>query len=516
MEVGSVFVLVFAFFSSGIMRLYGSAPQLLTALSYVTITKADREAASNQQQQCPANTDISLSWYPPPKTDLNQLDKVFTAQDTHGLIFDTSEPPLNGYDYCNMPHAHKDTYPEPGKGYQLEYVEVIQRHHKRTPYAHNVFPVENYPWYCDDENLYYGAMAMETQEGSRATWWQVYQSPQNPMHQGFNGSCQFPQMTRGGLNDAHKHGEHLIQVYRGTMGFLPGDYHEHTVGYRVTNNVITSQSGAFVLQGMWYGRKEKHTPLFIQPASIDSLEPSYPCKYADKLYASYGVGSDEKEWKKHLDQSSELKARLDRISGVDPEDEEWSQSWDHYFDNLSSKLCHDKALPCSTKNESDCVTREEADQVFRLGMYEYSYIYRDHPDSLNASVASYGGWISEIAQNIRQGGMGIGKSSVPGTSPRMRYRHNIAHDGSMARLLSILQANQMVWPGMGAEIIFEVFSKKDCFYVRVLWGGQILRSSHPAFGRMDMIPAETLLAYFDGLVGENGSKIPGMCRSNPH
>ena len=77
----------------------------------------------------------------------------------------------------------------------------------------------------------------------------------------------------------------------------------------------------------------------------------------------------------------------------------------------------------------------------------------------------------------------------------------------------------MVWPGMGAEVVFELFSKagksgKDerCYYLRVLWGGQILRSSHPAFGRMDMIPIGTFLAYVDGLVGQRGSKIPEMCR----
>ena len=498
------------------MRLYGSAPRLFTALSFLVISNADKEAASSEQTKCPENNDISLNWYPPPKTELNTLNTVLTStKGTNSFIFDTSEPPLNGYDYCNMPHVHKDAYPFAGDDYTLEYVEVIQRHHKRTPYADNTFPVENYAWNCDDENIYFGAMALESQAGARATYWQVYQSPQNPLRWGFNGTCQFPQITSAGLSDAHKHGEDLVQVYHGEIGFIPAQYHEHTFGYRVTNNVITSQTGGSVLQGMWNGRMEKDTPLFIEPASIDSLEPAYPCKYADKLYESYGVGSDSKDWLKHLEDSSELRARLDRLSGVDPKDEEWSQSWDHYFDNLSSRLCHDKPLPCSESNSSDCVTREEADQVFRLGLYEYSYIYRDHPDSLNASVASFGIFISELAQNLRQGGTGEGKSSVPGTSLRMRYRHNIAHDGSIARLLSILQVNQMVWPGMGAEVIFEVFSKEDCYYVRVLWGGQIMRSSHPAFGRMDMIPIGTLLAYFDGLVGENGNKIPAMCKSKP-
>jgi hypothetical protein len=36
----------------------------------------------------------------------------------------------------------------PPRNYTLEYVEVIQRHHKRTPYASNTFPKEDIPWTC--------------------------------------------------------------------------------------------------------------------------------------------------------------------------------------------------------------------------------------------------------------------------------------------------------------------------------------------------------------------------------
>jgi hypothetical protein len=100
------------------------------------------------------------------------------------------------------------------------------------------------------------------------------------------------------------------------------------------------------------------------------------------------------------------------------------------------------------------------------------------------------------------------------TSPSVRYRHNIAHDGSISRLLSILQIEKMVWPGMGSEVVFELYSKNDCYFLRVLWGGQVLRSSLPAFGSMDMVPFATVLGYFDGLVGVRASKVPGLCAAN--
>ena len=39
----------------------------------------------------------------------------------------------------------------PPKKYTLQYVEVIQRHHKRTPYASNIFFKEDNAWSCVGE-----------------------------------------------------------------------------------------------------------------------------------------------------------------------------------------------------------------------------------------------------------------------------------------------------------------------------------------------------------------------------
>lgn len=264
-----------------------------------------------------------------------------------------------------------------------------------------------------------------------------------------------------------------------------------------------------LIPGLYPALASTDIPLNIQPDSIDSLEPTYSCAYADALYASYGPGSTSPAWLAHIDAAAPLKRRLDALSGVDPSDEDWSQSYDHYFDNLSSRLCHDKPLPCNINDTSNCVTTAEAEEVFRLGEYEYSFIYRDTAQSLPASTASYGVWIAELAANLRSA------MTTPSSSEedRVKYRHNVAHDGSVSRLLSILQLDKMVWPGMGAEVVFELYSEGEggCHFLRVLWGGKTLVSSHPAFGEMSMVPVETVLAYFDGLVGRGASKVPGLC-----
>ena len=166
----------------------------------------------------------------------------------------------------------------------------------------------------------------------------MYTSASNPFApQGFNGTCQFPQITRRGLDDSWQHGKDLCEVYKERFGsplVNPSDQ----VSYRVTNNVITSQVASIVVAAMYESAEE--LALAVQPASIDSLEPKYTCQEGAALYNSYGVGSTNLNWTAHLSASQPLFDVLDHISGVAPDDVGFHQSWDHYFDNLSSRLCH--------------------------------------------------------------------------------------------------------------------------------------------------------------------------------
>jgi len=331
----------------------------------------------------------------------------------------------------------------------------------------------------------------------------------------------------------------------------------------------------------------------VEPSGYDSLEPTYPCPVSSNLFNAIKSGSN---WTLHLTSAAPLYSILDNISGISPTETNlgFHVSFDHYYDNLSARQCHGKPLPCKLVNglnSSNCVRQEEADEVYRLGNYEYSYIYRDDPRSLPASLTSYGVWIGELTTHIRE--------FMAGTSDVI-YRHNVAHDGSISRLLSVLQIDVMVWPGMGSEVVFELYKKEgtststtaptstssvitpncnhdnclrqliasssaasagcesylissatsipsfasNCdnspsrvssacsclvtptsttlsspptlnsasgYYIRVLFGGKVLRSSSPTLGLMDMLPIETLLAYFDGLVGQGASLIVGKC-----
>ncbi|CAO2657274.1 Nn.00g034000.m01.CDS01 [Neocucurbitaria sp. VM-36] len=461
------------------------------------------------------NDTVDLSWHAPKKSWVNDLGQVLNGTGTNGFVFSGSQLPkgvkYGTYNWCNMPHVRKEEYPRAGKEYELVYVEVIHRHHKRTPYASNTFPKESYGWQCDDQGLfYYGQPLNPAGNESSSTFWSVYTSETNPFAQtGFKGSCQFPQITRQGLDDSWQHGKDLYGVYHDLLKFLPHDMSDK-VSFRVTNNVITSQVAGMVINGMYAPKHD--VPLRIQPTNIDSLEPQYSCAKASSLYSSYGVGSTASNWTLHLTSAKPLFTSLDSISGIAPDSTDWHKSFDHYYDNLSARQCHAKPLPCNINDTTSCVTQDQANTVYRLGQYEYSFIHRDSPQSLAAAVGSYGVFLAELAQNIR--------SAVSGEIPVL-YRHNVAHDGSVARLLSILQVEQMVWVGMGSEVVFEIYQEKKKGYgreegkkyIRILWGGQVLRSSNPSLGEVDMLDLDVFLGYVDGLVGERAGRVVEFCKS---
>ncbi|KAI1134274.1 phosphoglycerate mutase-like protein [Hypoxylon sp. FL0543] len=479
---------------------------------------------------------IDLGWHPPSNTSINNLTAALKDTGVYGFIFNTSETPdaqYGTYNWCNMPHVRQSEYIKPAIGYELKYVEVVQRHHKRTPYASNSFPVESYRWDCNDQGLYYygrhlGSDSKQPAEG----FWKGYISPVNPYTpSGWIGTCQFPQISSAGLDDSWVHGRDLYGVYHDLLGFLPGrdeDWRTQ-VNYRVTQNVITSQVAGMVISGMW--ETTDSIPLMIQAAGVDSLEPQYSCSVGSEMFNAIESSSNA-AWQDHLDAAADLFSTLDNISGVPPDDSGFHASFDHYFDNLSARQCHAKPLPCRLQdgvNSTTCINQDLADAVYRMGQWEYSQIYRDAPTSLAASTATYGVWIAELSEHFR---------NVMAGEEGPIYFHNIAHDGSVSRLLSILQADIMVWPGMGSEVVFELYRRngnatassnfgnstgvkvsrtktkgEDAiqYFVRVLFGGKPLKSSNPSLGLLDMLPAGILLEYFDGLVGANASLVVAKC-----
>lgn len=228
----------------------------------------------------PSGEAAQARWHAPKRTQVNELDKVLTSEGVYGFIYDTSLTPdanYGTYNWCNMPHVRKEEYVKPSDEYHLTYVELvsramdllyafetplltgercyqIHRHHKRTPYASNSFPVESYPWDCGDQALHYFGEPFQGPDAARA-YRQGYISTTNPFEaSGWTGTCQFPQITSEGLTDSWQHGADLYGVYGELLGFLPSRDDaslESKVVYHVTNNVITHQVAGMIVNAMW-------------------------------------------------------------------------------------------------------------------------------------------------------------------------------------------------------------------------------------------------------------------------
>ncbi|KAH6856151.1 histidine acid phosphatase [Chaetomium sp. MPI-CAGE-AT-0009] len=501
--------------SLSLLLLNQGLSEMLLHASYMLVAFAGTGLSQSLHR---GNETVDLSWHAPKQTQLNNLTAVVDGDGVYGFIYNSSDTPdeiYGVYNWCNMPHVRKKEYAKAPREYELVFVEVIHRHHKRTPYSSNAFPVEPYQWNCDDQGLYHHGEPFGKPQKATPAYWQGYTSEVNPfVPSGWIGSCQFPQITSEGMSDSWQHGEDLYAVYHNLLNFLPGRNDpswRRKVAYRVTHNTITSQVAGMLIHGMW--RTTERVPLLIQADAVDSLEPRYACPAARALSGRLTNRDADAAWAAHLDAAGPLYARLDAISGVPASDAGFHASLDHYYDNLSARQCHQKPLPCGGDDDKACVTQELADRVYRFGHWEYNHMYRGSREALAASAASYGVWIAELAAHLR-GAM------APGGNGGVIYFHNVAHDGSMSRLLSVLQLDAMVWPGMGSEVVFELFRKRGGgggggrYFLRVLFGGRVLVSSNPSLGVMDMLPVETLLAYFDGLVGEGAKLVVGKCNGS--
>ncbi|EAL17540.1 hypothetical protein CNBM1060 [Cryptococcus deneoformans B-3501A] len=444
----------------------------------------------------------ALTHYPPANTSNTRLDQVLNGSGAPG-IYDSSTTPDSKYGEYNcklmtwtvqMPHVRKQEYKTPSKEYELEYVEVIQRHHKRTPYASNTFFKEDISvsetcalrrkhiltsilipqWDCSKEGPYHYAKDANGLN-TAPVYWQAQANTRNPFEYtvgpGFlNSTCQFPSITSEGLDDAYIHGKDLRGVYHDKLKFLPNKGEKDKYKFRVTNNVITSQTLSGLVSGLFPGGHEYDA--LIQSDSWDSLEPSISCALQSTVASA--ITDISSEWGVHLNRSLELRERFYNVSGIEwDNDAGWSTSWDHPYDNLSAKQCHGKPLPCSLNNTAICTPQEDADAIYRLGNYEYAY-----------NALTMGAWFIELQDHIN--------GKIDGSND-VKYFHNFAHDGSISPVLGVLQIDKKTSPSP--------------YFIRVLLSGQPLETSTP-LGTLDMVPWDEFEKYLNETIPED---LVGMC-----
>jgi len=316
------------------------------------------------------------TFYPP---NLNSTSWITNTTGTYGGVYqdDTYETVFNAtygtYDYCFMPHPRAQEYQTPAPvangsvKAELVYLHYIQRHQRRTPY--NILPGgENQQYYCGniDTFLYAGPGAGVYAPAPMRVYAASYTDPTNPLDDTYvEGSCQYPQLTIGGLLDGYEHGADLWGVYGQKLDFLPRTP-DNTTFFRTSDSALTQQSAGGVLRGIWPYYNQP-VPLHEQAGAIDTVNEGWSCSLRGQVLSAI---ESTPEWESHLNATAPLLAQL---SNYTQNESAWTATFDHLSDNFQARLCNGYDLPCNVNDTSDCVTMAQADEVFRAGDWEWNY-----------------------------------------------------------------------------------------------------------------------------------------------
>ncbi|KAL4937841.1 hypothetical protein BDV06DRAFT_232325 [Aspergillus oleicola] len=442
------------------------------------------------------------SFYPP----LNHTTYITNASlGSYGGVFsapsDSASPTGdNVYNYCTMPHPHVDSYalPRPvGNGSvsaKMVFLEYVQRHQRRTPY--NILPGgENQEYNCDAIHPHLFAAPATSGQQPLQVYAQTYTDTTNPFVQDYvNGTCQYPQLTIGGLLDGYQHGQDLRSVYTDKLGLIPStlDKDDKRVLFRSSTSPLTQGTAGGVLRGLWPNYKG-HLSLHQQAECVDTINRGFSCAARDTILNE--IQSTD-EWNEHLSVSAPLRNKLADMFGA-TNSTDWLNTWDHFADNFQARLCNGYSLPCSRSNPSSCVNQAEAFEVFRAGDWMYNYWWRGNPYVTEYIRVIEGMFIGELVRKFE---------AVRDGKEESVYNHVFAHDGDIAPLLGALGIRALRWPGMGSNVAFEIWeTSAGEFFARVLYSGRAIETVH---GVLEWVPLNRLIEILMVYVPED---IVALC-----
>ncbi|QSZ34730.1 hypothetical protein DSL72_007585 [Monilinia vaccinii-corymbosi] len=419
---------------------------------------------------------------------LGSYGGIYSALEKSGI----SNVTYGTYDYCSMPHPRASEYKLPAPvanrnvKAQIVYLEYLQRHQRRTMY--NVLPSgETVPFNCSDILPYlYAGPRDATSQQPISVYSQTYTDPGNPfLGKYISGTCQYPQLTMGGLLDGYQHGRDLSEVFgaTGNLSLFPKFPSLEATYFRSSESPLTQQSAGGVLRGIW-PRYKASIPLHQQATSLDTVNAGYSCAAISSTLAKI---QSTQQWQAHLAATSNLRSTLGNMFSADSS--AWQGMMDHFADNFQARLCNGYPLPCSPTNASHCVTQDMADEVFRAGDWEWNYYWRANPYAQRYIQVVEGLFIGEIVSRLER--------VVNGTTQGGKYSHIFVHDGDIGPVAGALGIRALRWPGMGSNIAFEVWKVQndrvaagEVYFARVLYSGQPIQS---IYGDMDWMPLQSLL-----------------------
>lgn len=298
-------------------------------------------------------------------------------------------------------------------------------------------------YHCDNIHVTTESSTANSSLASIPMYSETYTDLANPFaSRSVSGTCQYPQLTLGGVLDGYRHGKDLWEVYGEQLKLLPSSPDTESVWFRASGSPLTHSSAGAVLRGIW-PHHDGPLPLHQQASTIDTVDQGFPCPSRSQLLSD--IQSTE-EWNEHLVATQSLRDRLAVLFNANKTD--WMSTFDHFADNFQARLCNGYRLPCSLSDPSACVTKDDVYAVFRGGDWEWNYWWRLNRNASRYIQLTEGLFLQEMIVRL--------KAIENGRLDRV-YTHNFLHDGDLGPILGALSIQQLRWPGMGSNIAFEVW-----------------------------------------------------------
>ncbi|ORX49787.1 phosphoglycerate mutase-like protein [Hesseltinella vesiculosa] len=420
------------------------------------------------------------------------------------LPWDIKVPPT--YSYCRADIPNRHTY-EPLMGADLVHVQLVIRHGDRTPL--NPIIADNTVWDSCSRQLDTmtladkGSLLLPLEDIGMAVQQRTFIPPENKKSFAsvmYQGNCDQGQLTDGGKAMHVELGEMLREIYVEQLDYLNPEFDQDDFYLRSTNLWRTKNSAEALLKGLYpapFWQDGRVLPMLTWPSLIENMSPNEEvCPRIDDLTQD---ALKEPEWKIY---EKRYKPLTDRVSRVLND----TMLNAGYVDVLMTRVCHDKPLPCSInpitqkREGSDCIQRNEANEIMNIGSLQYVWVNRDSPQATEIDKLSIGSFLYDLATEIRA-------AMVEHTLDH-KFSIYSAHDSSLGAILGSFNASdsQMLWPPYRSNMLIELWKQKysNSYKIRVLYNGQtLIVNTNDEWCDLNECDASTFLKRLDSFVPDN-------------
>lgn len=343
--------------------------------------------------------------------------------------------------------------PDLPKGYNLTSVQVIVRHGARTPLWYDT------QWKCKESEIIDYSLDHQQEERRKKRIFRIEKV--DKMGQA-TARCTPGQLTSLGVSQSTNVGKALRRAYIEKIPLLSKDLKPSEFMIRATSAIRAQQAAEGVLRGLYPHQPKRADVVLIgvRPADKEDLIPNVHICPALKGVVNAQFRTDDGEYQIRKAQTA-LAITEDSMnaSSIFNKPKYGLQEgsvlpWMSELDAVRSAMCHKKPIP-------EKINESVRKVLYRLDDWSWGRTYYS-----NYSVKALGPFLSStFAENfVRQ----VKKSDD------VKFRLFAAHDVTLAGVLGALEIFDGRSPPLASQLIFELLSKEDENFVRILYNGKQL------------------------------------------